>query len=69
VGNKVYVEGTLRLSEWTGRNGEKRTGLSVAAWKTEKLGGIGRNKPAKSRTKVTDTAEVGGWQPDAQVPF
>ena len=26
-GNKVYVEGTLRLREWTGKGGEKRTGL------------------------------------------
>ena len=38
-GDKVYVEGTLRLSEWTGKSGEKRAGLSVAAWKAEKLGG------------------------------
>ena len=48
-GDRVYVEGTLRLSEWTGRDGEKRTGLSVAAWKAEKLGAIGRNKPPKRR--------------------
>jgi len=48
-GDKVYVEGTLRLSEWTGKGGEKRLGLSVAAWKAEKLGAIGRNKPAKTK--------------------
>jgi single-strand DNA-binding protein len=78
-GNKVYVEGTLRLSEWTGRNGEKRTGLSVAAWKAEKLGAIGRNKPAKAKSR--DAAqEIGAGdgksghkrdcQPvDALIPF
>ena len=78
-GDRVYVEGTLRLSEWAGRNGEKRTGLSVAAWKAEKLGAIGRNKPAKARSKdaeATDTAAAGSYgrerdqQPvDAQIPF
>jgi single-stranded DNA-binding protein len=46
-GDKVYVEGTLRLSERTGKGGEKRTGLSVAAWKAEKLGAIGRNNPRR----------------------
>ena len=48
-GDKVYAEGTLKLTEWTGKSGEKRAGLSVAAWKLEKLGAIGRNKPAKAK--------------------
>jgi single stranded DNA-binding protein len=43
-GDKLYVEGILRLTEWTGRDGEKRTGLSVAAWKADKLGAIGRKR-------------------------
>jgi len=78
-GDKLYVEGTLRLSEWTGKGGEKRTGLSVAAWKAEKLGAIGRNKPAKARSKdsgATDTAAAVSksrerdLQPaDEQIPF
>ena len=59
-GDRVYVEGTLRLSEWTGRDGEKRTGLSVAAWKAEKLGVIGRNKPPKRRARGSAT------EPEAQ---
>jgi single stranded DNA-binding protein len=45
-GDRVYVEGRLQLNEWTAKDGEKRAGLSVAAWKCEKLGQIGRNKPA-----------------------
>ena len=45
-GDKLYVEGTLRLNTWTDREGKQRTGLSVAAWKAEKVGQIGRNKPA-----------------------
>jgi single-stranded DNA-binding protein len=72
-GNKVYVEGTLRLSEWTGKGGEKRTGLSVAAWKAEKLGAIGRNKPSKVRSKGAEAADMAvgssGQCADVQIPF
>jgi len=55
-GDKLYVEGTLRLNEWTGREGEKRTGLSVAAWKAEKLGAIGRSKTAPSERRARSAA-------------
>jgi single-strand DNA-binding protein len=48
-GDRCYVEGSIRLNEWTGKDGEKRAGLSVAAWKCEKLGQIGRNKPPKAK--------------------
>jgi len=48
-GDRVYVEGTLTLNEWQGQDGEKRTGLNVAAWKAEKIGAIG-----KSRERRTD---------------
>ena len=30
-GEKVYCEGSLKLATWTGRDGETRTGLQVAA--------------------------------------
>jgi single-stranded DNA-binding protein len=49
-GDRVYVEGTLRLDRWKNDAGEERSGLSVAAWKVEKLGNIGRNKPAKPKS-------------------
>jgi single-strand DNA-binding protein len=49
-GDRVYVEGNLKLNEWTTQAGEKRSGLSVAAWRCDKLGNIGRNKPAKSKS-------------------
>src|SRR5262245_58334659 len=48
-GDRVYVEGAIRLNEWTGKDGEKHAGLSVAAWKCEKLVQIGRNKPPKAK--------------------
>jgi single-strand DNA-binding protein len=44
-GDRIYVEGDLRLNQWTDREGKPRSGLSVAARKVEKLGDIGRNRP------------------------
>jgi single-stranded DNA-binding protein len=49
-GDRVYCEGNLRLNEWSTQAGENRAGLSVAAWKVEKLGAIGRNKPPKQKS-------------------
>src|SRR5258706_8615774 len=46
AGARVYVEGRLELSEWTGNNGAKRQGLSVLSWHC-RLPHIGRNKPKK----------------------
>lgn len=52
-GDRIYAEGNLTMRTWE-KSGEKRTGLNVAAWKCERLGGIGRNKPAKAcSTDVT----------------
>jgi single-strand DNA-binding protein len=48
-GDKAYVEGTLRLNTWTDREGNQRSGLSVAAWRVDKLGQIGRNKPRRPK--------------------
>jgi single-strand DNA-binding protein len=33
--DKVYIEGAISLSEWTSRDGEKRTGLSVTTSRVE----------------------------------
>jgi single-stranded DNA-binding protein len=40
--DRVYVEGTLRLDSWKGRDGRERHGLSVAATLCEPTHGIGR---------------------------
>jgi len=48
-GDRVYCEGRLKLDSWTAKDGQQRTGLSVAAWKAEKLGQIGRNRPPKPK--------------------
>jgi single-stranded DNA-binding protein len=50
-GDKLYVEGNLRLDRWKNDAGDERSGLSVTAWKAEKVGAsaIGRNKSAKQK--------------------
>ena len=49
--DKVYVEGAIGLNEWTGRGGEKRTGLSVVATRAE-VPGIGKHKPKRTREQA-----------------
>ena len=49
-GDRIYVEGRLKLNRWE-KDGEQRAGLSVAAWRAEKLGAIGRKKPARARRR------------------
>jgi len=46
AGSRVYIEGKLELSEWTGNNGAKRQGLSVMSWHC-RLPHIGRNRLRK----------------------
>ena len=44
-GVEVYVEGRLTMNTWEGKDGQQRTGLSVAAWEVQPMGQIGRRKP------------------------
>jgi hypothetical protein len=52
---KLYAEGAIRVNEWTTAAGEKRVGLSMAAWRAERPG-VGRNK--------RQTSEQAGMPPD-----
>jgi single-stranded DNA-binding protein len=45
-GARVYIEGTLKLDEWTGQDGAKRHGLSLMSWHC-RLSQIGRNRPRR----------------------
>jgi len=44
-GGKVYFEGLLRLNHWRINDGQDRTDINITAWKLEKLGAIGKNRP------------------------
>ena len=61
-GDKVYCEGRLKLESWTSKTGEAKPGLKVAAWKIERLGEIGRNKP----TVQDAQAQKADWQRPGQ---
>jgi len=56
-GSKLYAEGNFRLSQWTDKDGKERSGLSVAAWKCELLGRIGRNRPRRPSASSADPIE------------
>ena len=46
-GDRVYIEGSIKLDAWTGNDGTERHGLSVAAFKVEKTHNIGCNRPKR----------------------
>jgi single-strand DNA-binding protein len=64
-GDRIYVEGNIKLDSWTGNDGVERTGLSVAAFKCERTHLIGKNRlrrdgdarPARTNTFHDD--EIG----------
>jgi single-stranded DNA-binding protein len=49
-GAKVYIEGRLSVTEWTGQDGKQRHGLSCMAWHC-RLSQIGRQKSKPARHK------------------
>jgi single-strand DNA-binding protein len=59
-GDRVYVEGRISLDTWTDQQGQQRAGLKVAAWKVERLGNIGNNKPPKPNADAAQAAPVSG---------
>jgi single-strand DNA-binding protein len=44
-GARVYVEGRIKLEQWTGKDGTAKAGLKVSAWKVTPVGQIGEKKP------------------------
>lgn len=52
-GARVYIEGTIKLDEWTGQDGAKRHGLSLMSWHC-RLSQIGRNRPSRAASARED---------------
>jgi single-strand DNA-binding protein len=52
-GSRVYLEGSLKLNEWTAQDGTKRHSLSVMSWHC-KLAAIGRNRPTKRESSDSE---------------
>jgi single-stranded DNA-binding protein len=77
-GCRVYVEGSIRVDEWTGADGKHRTGLTCMAAHC-RLAEIGRSKPendraartsrSSRRSRAADTAAAAGTFHDDEIPF
>jgi single-stranded DNA-binding protein len=72
-GARVYIEGRLSVSEWTGSDGAKRHGLSVMSWHC-RLSQIGRNRPPKREKPAPaasgrEVAARSHYAPNGQAPF
>src|SRR5262245_65200081 len=51
-GDELYVEGTLRLNEWTGLEGKSAQVFRCLLGRQRNFGAIVRNKPAGARRRV-----------------
>jgi single-stranded DNA-binding protein len=58
-GARVYIEGTLKLDEWTGQDGAKRHALSLMSWHC-RLSQIGRNRPRRPASEARPKAAASG---------
>src|ERR1700687_851495 len=58
-GARVYIEGTVKLDEWTGQDGAKRHGLSLMSWHC-RLSQIGRNRPSRAARAREDKPKAAG---------
>jgi single-stranded DNA-binding protein len=57
-GDRVYVEGTIKLDSWKGNDGIERQGLSVAAFKCDRTHRIGRDKEKRTSKPAQDKAHA-----------
>jgi single-strand DNA-binding protein len=68
-GDRVYVEGSIRMDSWTGNDGVERHGLAVAAFRIDQTHRIGRNKPKRERTDGDRPAPHQADPLDDSIPF
>ncbi len=60
-GRPVYIEGRLRLEEWSDRDGKQRSTLEVHATDMQFIGGRGDDAaPASSTQNTAPTSTAGG---------
>ena len=59
--DRVYVEGSLTMSQWNAATGEVKHGLNVAAWCCERIANIGKSREKReSRDGQAAPASVSG---------
>jgi single-stranded DNA-binding protein len=67
---RIYVEGSIKVDEWTGQDGAKRHGLSCMSWYA-RIAEIGRNKPKRDVDDRPRATASPSWQTndDDDLPF
>lgn len=73
-GRPVYIEGRLRVEEWTDRDGKQRYTLEVNATDMQFIGGGARTEEsgavsAKAAAATTESAPGAGELTDDDIPF
>jgi single-strand DNA-binding protein len=62
-GASVYIEGTLKLDTWEGKDGALRAGLSVMSWHC-RLAQIGKNRPPREGARERKPAVAADFHDD-----
>jgi single-strand DNA-binding protein len=71
-GRPVYIEGRLRVEEWTDRDGRQRYTLEVHATDMQFIGGKAEDSPSRSQRSdavQTDAHTAGQSANDDDIPF
>jgi single-stranded DNA-binding protein len=74
-GRHVYLEGKIEISEWTGQDGVKRSGLKIASFNAEEVAKIGRRRERKVDDGAAKAKAAKGQRPTTndfysdEVPF
>jgi single-stranded DNA-binding protein len=63
-GDRVYVEGNIKIDTWTGNDGTERHGLSVASLKVEKTHNIGRNRSEHNGRSISVAGGTAADRPE-----
>jgi single-stranded DNA-binding protein len=58
-GVRAYIEGSIRIEDWTAQDGAKRSGLSCMSWRS-RLSETGRNRPKRDRDAASDRQRSAG---------
>ena len=68
-GRPVYIEGRLRVEEWTDRDGKPRHTLEVNATDMQFIGGARSEEPAVEKAAAAPAATGQADFPEDDVPF
>ena len=68
-GKPVYIEGRLRVEEWTDRDGKPRFTLEVHATDMQFIGGARAEEPLAAKAAAVDSAPERQEITDDDIPF